>query len=90
MKRFAILALVGFCAFTADPLQAAEASAQAPAATGPCGIFDCSRLPAPMAKAMQNLPPPPANAPEFKLQDLNSLLRGLCPDGKCPIELPAK
>ena len=90
MKRFAILTLVSLCAFTADPLKAAETSAQAPAASGPCGIFDCSRLPAPIAKAIQILPPPPANTPEIKLEDVTSLLRGLCPDGKCPIQMRAK
>jgi hypothetical protein len=90
MKRFVILAtLVSICALAASPLKAEEpAKTETLTVAGPCGTIDCSRLPAPMAKAMRNMPSSMAKAMEnFKVQDMK--LPGSCEGGKCTFELPA-
>ena len=106
MNRFAILAaFVSLSAFAASPLKAEEPTTEAPAATTTpvpgstesatdkaSGMMEkmpgmmknmpamMKKMPGPMAKAMEN----------FKPEDMKSMMGGLCKDGDCKFEMPAK
>ena len=99
MNRLAILAaFVSLCAFAASPLKAEEPTTEAPAATTTpvpgstesatdkaSGMMEkmpgmMKKMPGPMAKAMEN----------FKPEDMKSMMGGLCKDGDCKFEMPAK
>jgi hypothetical protein len=44
-----------------------------------------------MPEMMKNMPDPVAKAMEnFKLEDMKSMMGGLCKDGDCKFEMPAK
>ena len=106
MNRFAILAaFVSLCAVAASPLKAQEPTTEAPAAIttpvpGPTenatektsGMME--KMPGMMKNMpamMKNMPGPMAKAMEnFKPEDMKSMMGGLCKDGDCKFEMPAK
>jgi hypothetical protein len=101
-----LAAFVSLCAFAASPLKAQEPTTGAPAATtttpapGPTesatekmsGMME--KMPGMMKNMpamMKNMPDPVAKAMEnFKLEDMKSMMGGLCKDGDCKFEMPAK
>ena len=99
MNRFAILAaFVSLCAFAASPLKAEEPTTEAPAATTTpvpgsteSATDKASGMMEKMPGMMKNMPGPMAKAMEnFKPEDMKSMMDGLCKDGDCKFEMPAK
>ena len=95
-------ALAAFCALTATPLMAetctgndcprAPVTAESPAALEksatkkPCDTFDCSKLPAPLEKAVRNIPGSWTKA----MDNVKTMLNASCDGDKCTFELPGK
>ena len=99
MNRFGILAaFVSLCAFAASPLKAEEPTTEAPAATTTpvpgsteSATDKASGMMEKMPAMMKNMPGPMAKAMEnFKPEDMKSMMGGLCKDGDCKFEMPAK